>query len=116
MSGKKHFAWRTKQSTESNLKRRITTLNNIRKLGGPKIGIKEKQILNELEFSLNKRIIRQYEIIGYSIDGYIPELNLAIEVDERKHFNLDGSRKKKDIQRQKEIEKELNCIFVRIRT
>ena len=75
----------------------------------PYIGHNEKQILDKLELELGYKIIRQYPICGYFIDGYIPELNLAIEIDESYHLR----RKQKDKQRQKEIEKELNCKFIR---
>lgn len=53
-------------------------------------------------------IIPQYKILNYFIDWYIPELNIAIEFDEKYHEN-----KKGDNTRQKEIEKELNCKFIR---
>lgn len=114
MMGNKHFMFGKKQPEIFNKKRRITTLKNIQKLGGIKIGMNETRILDELELSLNKKIIRQYEICGYSVDGYIPKLNLVIEVDEKGHFDIDRNLKQKDIIRQNNIQKELNCDFVRI--
>ncbi len=74
----------------------------------PVIGHNEKQIFNNLEQRLNLKIIRQFKVCGYFIDGYIPKLKLAIEIDERL------KNKDKDIERQKIIEKELNCKFIRI--
>jgi len=76
----------------------------------PRIGKNEKQILDKLEIKLGYKIIRQYQVCGYFIDGYIPEFNLAIEIDEKYHNN----RKEKDKIRQKEIEEKLKCIFKRI--
>ncbi len=74
----------------------------------PCIGHNEKQILDNLEKEISFRILRQYKIKGFFIDGYIPELNIAIEIDER------PKNKEKDIERQKIIEDELNCNFLRI--
>ena len=53
----------------------------------------------------------QYSVLGYKIDLYFHEYKLAIEVDELGHNdrNIDY-----EIQRQKAIEKELGCVFIRI--
>ena len=79
-------------------------------LKSPTIGKHETQILDELELSLGCKIIRQYSICGYWLDGYIPELNLAIEVDEKYHLK----RKEKDKIKENIIKKKLNCNFLRI--
>jgi len=78
----------------------------------PRIGHNEKQILDKLELKLNYKILRQYKAEGYFIDGYIPELKLAIEVDEKRHNQ--NVKKEKDIHRQKIIENKLRCKFIRI--
>ncbi len=80
----------------------------------PNIGKNEKKILDELELSLGFKIHRQFEVGGYFIDGYIPKLRLAIEIDE-KDSHRKPKTKYKDIQRQKEIKKELRCEFFRIK-
>lgn len=77
---------------------------------GINIGKNEKRILDELELSFGYKIIRQYPIKGYFLDGYIPELNLALEIDEKFHER----RKEKDKIKQENIQKELNCDFIRI--
>lgn len=79
----------------------------------PQMGKHEKRILDELELSLKYKIYRQYHIrdLIYWVDGYIPELNLVIEIDEKGH----KYRKEKDLFRQQEIQKILNCDFVRIK-
>lgn len=55
------------------------------------------------------------EGLGYYLDGYDLEKNVAIEIDESHHFNKDGSLKTKDILRQSKIEELLNCKFIRIK-
>ncbi len=80
----------------------------------PNIGKNEKQILDELELSLGFKIYRQFEVEGYFVDGYIPKLRLAIEIDEKK-FHGKNKTKDKDKIRQKEIEKALGCKFIRIK-
>ena len=53
----------------------------------------------------------QYNVLGYKIDIYFHEYKLAIEVDELGH---NGKNIGYQIQRQKAIEKELGCVFIRI--
>jgi len=103
-----------KISNESRRKMRISAINYIKKNCKefkPRIGKNEKQILDEIEKELNYKIIRQYYIknFGYFVDGYIPELNLVIEVDEV------PKNKEKDIIRETEIKQKLNCQFLRIK-
>ena len=110
-------------SEERKRKLRLSTIKYLEKQFNdgfpmiPAIGKNEKAILDEIEELYNYKIIRQYKIkkLGYFVDGYIPKLNLVIEIDEERHFNIDGKLKEKDIERQKEIEKELNCKFLRIK-
>jgi hypothetical protein len=74
----------------------------------PCLGHDEKHILDELESFFSYTIIRQYKCLGYFIDGYIPELKIAIEVDERK------KNKPSDIKRQILLQNKLGCSFLRI--
>lgn len=55
-------------------------------------------------------IKRQYRIGKYCVDLYIPHVNLVIECDEfgHKDYNIESESK-----RQKYIESELNCSFIR---
>jgi hypothetical protein len=48
------------------------------------------------------------------LDGYDKEKNVVIEVDER-HRYRNGVILKKDINRQKEIERFLKCKFIRLK-
>lgn len=75
---------------------------------------KEIEFLDQLEESLkpfNIKGIKQYHILSYRIDYYIPSLNIAIEYDENDHKNYTYEQHEG---RQKEIEKELNCKFIRV--
>ena len=58
-----------------------------------------------------EEIILQYNLLGYRIDAYFPRYKLAIEVDEQEHNDRDIDY---EIERQKAIEKELDCKFVKI--
>ena len=109
MYGKHH-------KSESKLKQRLSAIKRIEKQQNngnplhPNIGKYEIQILSNLEKCLTYPILKQYKVAGYFLDGYCPTLNLAIEIDETFHKrNL-----KKDEERQKVIENELGCKFLRI--
>lgn len=77
----------------------------------PCIGKDEKEILDQLEYEYSLKIERQYEVEGYFLDGYIPKLNLAIEIDEKYH----NDNIKRDKIRQREIENFLDCEFIRVK-
>jgi hypothetical protein len=53
------------------------------------------------------------KFIGYSVDGYDAEKNVVFEYDERKHFDIEGNLRKKDIERMDRIKKHLGCRFIR---
>ena len=75
----------------------------------PRKGTNETKILNEIEEKNNVKIMRQYEILGYFIDGYCKETNTVYEIDEK------PKTKERDIRREKEIIHKLNCKFIRIK-
>lgn len=54
---------------------------------------------------------QQYRCIGYLLDGYIPELNIAIEYDEDFHKLI----VEQDALRQSRIVRELHCVFIRVK-
>lgn len=105
--------FRCKNPEERIKKIRLTTINNIKNTTGlaVNIGKNEKQLLDEFEKSNNLKLRRQYPISGYFVDGYCKKLNIVVEIDESFHEN----RKQKDTTRQKNIMKELNCNFIRIK-
>ena len=76
----------------------------------PQMGKYEKPILDFLEESFNYKILRQYKVSGYFLDGYCPALNLAIEIDEKYH----NKQIEKDQLRQNNIVEKLGCAFLRI--
>lgn len=103
------IAW---NNPERNRKIRLKRIEYIRKICGgfnTRIGRYEKLILDYLEQILNYRIIRQYEVGGYFVDGYIPEINLVIEIDEK------PKNKSKDLQREMFIKDKLGCRILRIK-
>jgi len=53
--------------------------------------------------------------LGYFLDGYDPINNVAIEFDEKHHFDSNGQLKPSDIQRQQQIVELLQCKFIRIK-
>ena len=75
---------------------------------------KEIEFLDKLEnalipFSITG--IKQYNVLNYRIDYYIPSLNVAIEYDENAH--KDYTYEQHEL-RQKFIEEELGCKFIRV--
>jgi len=79
----------------------------------PNVGKHEKEILDELERELHYKILRQYKVGKYHLDGYIPELRLAIEVDEKRHRW--SKWQVRDKEREEYIKKKLECVFWRIK-
>ena len=76
------------------------------------INTKEQTIINSIKDAFEGEDMQtQYTAIGYRIDIYFHEYNFAIEVDELGHNerNIDY-----EIQRQKTLERDLNCVFIRI--
>ena len=74
----------------------------------------EIYFLDELEqvlCAMNIKSIRQYSVLPYYIDCYIHALNLAIEYDEgdHKYYTYENQEL-----RQKNIENELKCTFIRL--
>ena len=53
----------------------------------------------------------QYSVLGYRIDLYFHKYKLAIEVDELGHSDRNIND---EIERQRALERELNCTFIRI--
>ncbi len=96
---------------------RISTVEYIKNNNNgirPRIGKHEKQILDKVQNIIGFSIKRAFYINGYFLDGYCQELNLAIEIDEERHYK-NGVLRQKDIEKQNNIMKALNCNFLRIR-
>ena len=89
-----------------NLKRNLGfTLHDV-------INTKEQTVINSIKDAFEGEDMQtQYTVMGYKIDLYFHEYKLAIEVDELGHNdrNIDY-----EIQRQQALERELNCVLIRI--
>ncbi len=73
----------------------------------------EYKYLNEIEDFLklmNINYVEQYRVDNYRIDLYIPLYNIAIEIDEEEH----KYKQDYDKMRQRYIEKQIHCKFIRI--
>jgi very-short-patch-repair endonuclease len=105
-----------KHTQKTREKMRLSAIKRIenQKLNGeplfPCIGKEEKIFIKEARKYISFTIISQFPIGGYYIDGYIPELNLALEYDEE----YNHTDKEKDFDRQKYIEEKLQCSFYRV--
>lgn len=126
-SGKNNTFYNKKHTIESKLKMRLKCLDKLDKLFN---GIKIQPFYNKnacdyfdnlmkeqncnIQHALNGGEFRIKEL-GYFLDGYDKENNIAYEWDERRHFNAKGIIKEKDIIRQKEIIQLLGCKFIRIK-
>ena len=76
------------------------------------INTKEQTIINSIKDTFEgENMQTQYSVLGYRIDLYFHKYKLVIEVDELGHTNRNINN---EIERQKALEKELNCIFIRI--
>ena len=76
------------------------------------INTKEQTIINSIKDTFEgENIQTQYSVLGYRIDLYFHEYKLAIEVDELGHTDRNINN---EIERQKALERELNCVFIRI--
>lgn len=73
--------------------------------------LQEEASLKTIEQLLGVKLIRQYKVLSYRLDGYDPDTNTAYEIDEPAH----RSKTKQDSIRQSKIENVLGCKFVRIK-
>jgi very-short-patch-repair endonuclease len=74
----------------------------------------EIEFVSELEKALkvfDVQSIRQFQVLNFKIDLYLPELKIAIEFDENDHKNyyVEAERQRQDF-----IEQTLNCQFLRL--
>ena len=76
------------------------------------VNTKEQTVINLIKNAFEgENMQTQYTVLNYRIDLYFHEYKLAIEVDELGHNdrNIDY-----EIQRQRALEKKLDCVFIRI--
>jgi very-short-patch-repair endonuclease len=77
-------------------------------------GRHEKQILDDKEKELGIKIIRQFQVLGYYVDGYCKETNTVYEVNEYHHYTS-AKKIEADRIRQQAIIDVLHCEFVIIK-
>ena len=76
------------------------------------INTKKQTVLKSIKDSFDGEDMQtQYSVLGYRIDLYFHKQKLAIEVDELGHADRNLSN---EIERQKALEKEIDCVFIRI--
>ena len=72
----------------------------------------EKTTLDSIKNAFEgENIQTHYRVLGYEIDIYFHDYKLTVEIDEKDHQDRDISC---EIERQKALEKELGCKFIRI--
>lgn len=110
--GEKNSFFGHKHTEETKQINRLNRQKSILLHGGrPNIGKNEKQALDEVEKLFKIKIIRQYPISGYFVDGYCKEKNIVFEVYEKFHER----QRTKDKKREDFIINKLKCKFVRIK-
>jgi hypothetical protein len=110
-------------SEDTKLKQRISTLKYIHESAGqvsPRYNKSSIVILEAKAAELGITDLMhaenggEYQVAGYFLDGYSPSKNIAIEYDEKHHYK-NGKLRKKDYDRQNQIERVLGCTFIRIK-
>ena len=76
------------------------------------INTKEQTVISTIKDAFEgENMQTQYTVLGYRIDLYFHQYKLAIEVDELGHSDRSADY---EIQRQRALERELDCVFIRI--
>ena len=76
------------------------------------INTKEQTVLKSIKDAFEREDMQiQYSILHYRINLYFHKYKLAIEVDELGHADRNLSN---ETERQKALEKKLDCVFIRI--
>lgn len=61
----------------------------------------------------NYTIIRNYPVMDYHVEFYIPELNFVVEYEDEDHNSTKANAEASAI-REAEIKRHLNCTFIRV--
>ena len=76
------------------------------------INTKEQTVINSIKDAFEGEDMQtQYRVLSYRIDLYFHKYKLAIEVDELGHADRNVNN---EIRRQRALERELNCVSIRI--
>ena len=76
------------------------------------INTKEQTVINSIKDAFEgENMQSQYTVLNYRIDLYFHKYKFAIEVDELVHADRNVNN---EIERQRALERKLNCVFIRI--
>ena len=76
------------------------------------INSKEQSVISAIKDALEGEDMQtQYSVLSYRINLYFHKYKVAIEVDELGHADRNVNN---DIERQRALERELKCVFIRI--
>ena len=76
------------------------------------INTKEQTVINSIKDAFEgENMQTQYSVLSYRIDLYFHKYKFAIEVDELGHVDRNVNN---EIERQRALERKLNCVFIRI--
>ena len=76
------------------------------------INTKKQAIISVIKDAFEEENMQtQYSVLSYRIDLYFHKYKLAVEVDKLGHADRNVSN---EIERQRALERELNCAFIRI--
>lgn len=110
-SVKSHKKYRTSEKTK--LKMRNSAIKNYLKNKLPRQGKNEKKILDRIEKNIGYKLLRQYSIDGYFVDGYCKETNTVYEIYENYHKSNKVALK--DRERRKYIRNKIKCKLIIIK-
>ncbi len=108
---KKH----SKKSLQIMRESQIKYMKEVKNINVPSIGRNEKQILDNIEKENNIKLLRQYSVIGYFLDGYDEKNNVVYEINEIHHFDFNKTYTNRHIERKNNIIKHLKCIWIDIK-
>ena len=76
------------------------------------INTKEQTVISTIKDAFEGGNMQtQCSVLGYRVDFYFHKYKLAVEVDELGHA---GRNVNNEIERKRALERELNCVFIRI--
>ena len=76
------------------------------------INTKEQSVINSIKDAFEgENMQTQYSVLRYRIDLYFHKYKLAVEVDKLGHTDRNVNN---EIERQRALERERNCVFIRI--
>ena len=76
------------------------------------INTKEQSVISAIRDTFEgENMQTQYSVLSYKIDLYFHKYKLAVEVDELGHADRNINN---EIEKQRALERELNCVFIRI--